>query len=68
MSDESDNDVMAPIPSNHPLMRAWNLWKDSCDYITTKAWAAEEEHAEGSLWHAFELGWQAAQKTLEIPR
>lgn len=52
--------TMTPCPANDPLMVAWSEYKNSEEYANTKRWAAKPEHADGSLWAAFEAGFRAA--------
>lgn len=52
--------VMAQIPKDHPLMKAWESHKQTDEYENSKDWAAHEKHLEGSLWALFSAGWNAA--------
>lgn len=52
--------TMAPVPQDHPLMKAWNAHKATEDHANSLCWAPT--HAEGSLWAAFMAGFQAATK------
>ena len=52
--------VMAPVPKDAALMRAWETYKATDEYANTFKWAAQQEHRDGSLWAAFELGWRTA--------
>ena len=52
--------TQTPVPQNHPLMIAWNVYKATDDYQNTHRWAVHAQHTEGSLWGAFEQGWRAA--------
>ena len=54
MPDES------PVPTDAPLMKAWETYKASEEFQNTRRWALHEEHVEGSLWAAFLEGWLAA--------
>lgn len=54
--------AMTPVSKDHPLMRAWEAYKQTEDYANTRRWAAHEAHVEGSLWAAFERGWRAADQ------
>lgn len=57
--------AMTPVPKDHPLMRAWEAYRQTEDYANTKGWALHEPHVDGSLWAAFERGWRAANGALE---
>ena len=50
------------VPSDAPVMLAWEAYKLSEEYSNTLAWCSRQngEHAEGSLWAAFFQGFQAA--------
>jgi hypothetical protein len=51
----------SPVPTDHPLMKAWTAYKATDDYANTKRWAGlYSEATDGSLWAAFERGWLAA--------
>lgn len=50
----------APLPSDHPLMLAWNAHKATEEYANARTWAKYEEHVDGSMWAAFMAGWYAA--------
>jgi len=47
-----------PVPNDHPLMVAWNAYKQTEDYANTLRWAVYPKHTEGSLWVAFARGWR----------
>lgn len=53
--------TMAPVPNEHPLMKAWEAHKQTEEYANSKKWAANERHVDGSLWALFEAGWRAAK-------
>ncbi len=59
---------MTPADPNGPLMQAWNIYKETADYLNTLSWATKLEHTEGSLWAAFERGFAAAQIESDAPR
>lgn len=54
--------VMQVVPGDDPLRVAWDKYKASDRYKTTKKWAAQEEHLEGSLWAVFSAGFSAAER------
>ena len=56
---------MAPVPKDSPLMVAWEAYKASEGYANTKAWALNPQHVDGSLWAAFQAGYEAALEGLE---
>jgi hypothetical protein len=47
------------LPSYHPLIIAWNAYKEREEYAAIRTWAGKEQHVEGSLWDAFMCGWMA---------
>jgi hypothetical protein len=57
----------SPVPSDHPLMKAWTAYKATEDYANSRRWAAHDEHRDGSLWAAFMEGWNAATKRAGRP-
>lgn len=53
---------MAALPKHHPLMVAWEAYKETEEYVNSKKWASaqyKDRHLEGSLWAMFMAGWQA---------
>lgn len=52
-------EAMRPVPQNAPVLRAWNIYKQSADYANTRKWAKHDEHVDGSLWAAFYAGYFA---------
>jgi hypothetical protein len=50
--------VESQVPSDHPMMIAWESYKTSEDYANTRKWAQHEQHVNGSLWAAFVEGWK----------
>lgn len=60
MTEKSDTpEAMRPVPQNAPVLRAWNIYKQSADYANTRKWAKHDEHVDGSLWAAFYAGYFA---------
>jgi hypothetical protein len=53
---------MSAVPKGHPLIVAWDAWKQTDGFANTRKWAHVEEHLEGSLWAAFMEGWLAAER------
>ena len=53
---QSRNDALTPEPKDSPLMKAWEAFKASSEYANARKWALHEEHVDGSLWHAFSMG------------
>lgn len=54
--------VETPVPKDHPLWIAWKEYQSSGGYANTLHWAVvstDAEHVEGSLWAAFEAGFNA---------
>lgn len=54
------SDAMTPVPTDHPLMVAWEAYKADPEYSNTRKWALHDAHVDGSLWHAFAGGFQRA--------
>lgn len=46
----------SPVAKDSPLWRAWQAYKETPEYANTLHWAVQPEHAEGSLWAAFSVG------------
>lgn len=44
----------------HPVMKAWSLYKQTERYKNTLKWASSDEHREGSLWAVFLEGYQSS--------
>lgn len=57
--------IMTPVPSDHPLMKAWTAYQQTSEYVNSQSWARHPDHTEGSLWAAFERGWRAAKEAAE---
>jgi len=58
-----NENTQAPVPSDHPLMKAWEAYKATADYANTRKWALtipSHTYIDGSLWAAFERGWRVA--------
>ena len=52
--------VMSRVPDDHPLMIAYEAYRQSEDYRNSFKWAGNLEHRTGSMWAAFEAGFRAA--------
>lgn len=50
--------VETPVPTNHPMMKAWILYQGTDEYKNTARWAAT--NTRGSMWAAFVQGWEFA--------
>ena len=50
-----------PLPKDAPVMIAWEKYQGSPEFENTKRWASHKEHVDGSLWAAFEAGFNSAQ-------
>lgn len=48
------------VSADHPMLIAWEQYKQTSDYANTKKWAAHDEHVDGSLWASFVQGYNAA--------
>lgn len=51
--------AMTPIHPEHPIMLAWERYKQTGEYRNTRYFATDVEHVDGSLWAAFFAGWDA---------
>ena len=51
---------MMALSSDDPRMKAWEAYKQTEAFSTSRKWALREEHVEGSLWAAFLEGWTRA--------
>ncbi len=54
------NTAMTPVSKDAPVMTAWIAYKQSADYSNTRKWATDDRHVDGSLWAAFEAGFNSA--------
>lgn len=56
-----DETVQEALTKDHPIVVAFDKYKESESYANTKKWAKHEDHVDGSLWAAFERGYCAAK-------
>lgn len=56
------------IPKENPQRKAWEAWKETDDYDNVFEWAEVERHRGGSLWAAFNRGWEAREEEQEAIR
>lgn len=49
-----------PVPKTDPMMKAWDSFRTSDEYVNIKSWASKSEHLQGSLWAMFVAGYKAA--------
>lgn len=56
--------VMAEIPRGTPQRDAWEEYRLTPEYANTRSWAVKqpEQSVDGSLWAAFNRGWELASK------
>jgi len=72
MVTQSDNtmsetmNATTPVSKDSPLWLAWEAYTATEEYANTKRWAVVPEHAEGSLWAAFERGFAARPVSAQI--
>lgn len=59
--------VEQQLPKDHPLIVAFEAYKQTDEYQNTKLWAKEPKHVDGSLWAAFMNGYNA-KKTANLIR
>lgn len=63
-----DSTLMTAIPDDDPMMLAWKRYTESPEFANSFVHAAKEEHREGSLWGAFQMGWHHREKgPIETP-
>lgn len=55
--------TMVALPTDHPEMKAWERYKKTERYENSREWAIAQGHTDGSLWAAFDEGWNAAMQT-----
>lgn len=63
------SNAMSPLPEDHPLIQAFDKYKNTPEYSNTRRWATNPKHTEGSLWAAFIEGWEysvAYNKSLHL--
>src|SRR6185312_13301722 len=60
------SETTTPVSKDSPLWLAWEAYAATEEYANTKRWAVVPEHAEGSLWAAFERGFAARQPPAPI--
>ena len=56
------SDVMTQVPPDSPLMKAWEIYRVSEEYKNSFKWAKHEKHRDGSMWDAFNAGYEAGQE------
>lgn len=49
-----------PLDKNDPRLVSWQAYKALPSYASTRRWALDPHHVDGSLWAAFYAGWEAA--------
>lgn len=52
--------IDAPVPKDHPVMKAWEAYRQSDDYRNSFKWASDVQNRTGSMWAAFVAGYEAA--------
>lgn len=57
---KSNMSVQTPVPADHPMMIAWNQYRESEEGLNAVRWAEHREHVQGSLWAMFTAGWRTA--------
>lgn len=53
------SNVQTQLPKDHPMMIAWEAYKETADFENTRKWVNHPEHSIGSLWAAFTAGYRA---------
>ena len=54
--------VSAEVPLSDPMRAAWEAYKLTDEFATTRAWCShiyKDDHIDGSLWAAFVKGYQS---------
>ena len=59
--------TMAPISHESALWKAWQIYATGDDYANTRTWAMSPSAVDGSLWAAFQAGWEAAVQLITPP-
>ena len=54
----------APLSKDHPMLVAWNKYKDTDDYENIRRWVCHPGHTDGSMWACFLAGWNANMKAI----
>lgn len=54
--------IDALVPADHPMMKAWEKYKQTEEYRNSFKWAADLEHRPGSMWAAFVAGFESSTK------
>lgn len=52
--------VTQELSKDHPMMKAWDNYKEGKAFEVTKKYAMDPSCVEGSLWAAFVSGWESA--------
>jgi len=52
--------VEAAVPADHPMMLAWEAYRQTDEYRHSFKWASDVQHRPGSMWAAFVAGFNAA--------
>lgn len=51
------SDFLTPLSKDHPMLKAWEEYKQTEEFANTGHWAKFPDHTVGSLWAAFCVGW-----------
>ncbi len=77
-----DSSVSTALPTDHPMMKAWNDFQETDEFKNALRWAIEtkyddgriiddiqrEQHAKGSMWLAFTKALERALEAEEVLR
>lgn len=73
--EESEMSEMTALPHDHPMMKAWNEWQSTDEFMDVLKWSVatkyddgrlisdiqREQHVKGGLWLAFTKGIEVEQ-------
>lgn len=63
LANRTNDGPQQAVPRDHPLMIAWEEWRQSDQYANTLKWAGESN--VGNLWAAFSAGFQGGTEVVE---
>lgn len=58
------SNVQTEMPEDHPMRVAFEAYRSTESYANTFRWAEYPQHRTGSLWAAFNAGYEAAKREM----
>ena len=58
-----NTEATTPMVAGHPLIEAWEKYKETADFQKAKDHVVDPNRLEGVLWGVFYDGWEASQKS-----